>query len=892
MAHNLAEFWKILASIQGETTDLTEAVDAIAKNEKTTSQRLMDTVIDQIAYNSPDWTRLKEFFRDWNAAHRTVTSFQANISDIYEIPNDQLDELFRSFGYDLSAILKNPIGNEAPAIKINFFLDLVNLYKRKGTPQALLDVLQYYGITDIDIYELQLQLEDRPSKTLTDLVFKGKVVTGTSGDPTPIYLPFNFLTATDPHWLQTEAQLRNLLATNKIDFPSQSPYFAVKPLFDEEQTDAATGILIRRVQDQYDVWDAAGQPDEGLIAVLPQDAVITITGDTVSMLTLYLSTIYTFNKEFDVGSPTDRFICYDGTNTDSVDIMDEFRDITGRVYTRAEWKTQWGIYLDTFSRIISSNFLQTSTDGGDVLAVLHPSVKTTLDGLATDNITVLGTLLRDLGEWVRSNISFGFINMSYILFGLDSLFAELSDVIDFFKPYRTRIIPLEMIQLANRLFNSIIVEDSYYTDVAWDIHDFMTGDSIPCCTEESIDSTAVATICVDSTADLFYSRETYDCGSWFDLGAVTDMPQELFIDIEDDIYDALRCPAYYGDGTAAIYAASNLGAPNAPIVTSELIDYTSMDFDITNISSGSDFVNGLFREEQTAGYALTLNLFNEDDPAPSIFSHIITQKSLTGFTALFSGVMPSANYSVSYDYDNSDDSGIINVPDGSSSIIVDILPPPEIIDATSYTIALSLYNNVDAIPSFYTYSVIERTPSYFTVQFSGEMDSSNYYLEWIIISHEKQGVQPLSEGITSTTIPLSPYEVNDGYGLSLALLNTTDSTSFIIPFIVTDKSINGFTVTFESPMDSPNYQLMWSRPIGSSLYADEYDYYQSGGFVNFDGVPAFDSTAYIYVEGTQGRFDCTNGFDVVTIGIEDVAPKLLTQDGDLLLQEDTARIIL
>jgi len=881
MAHNIAEFWKILASIQGESTDLTEAVDAIAKNEKTMSQRLMDTVIDQIAYKSPDWSRLKNFFRDWNAAHRTITSFQANISDVYEMPNDQLDELFRSFGYNLSVILKDSTSNESPAVKINLFLDLINLYKRKGTPQALLDILQYYGITDVDIYELQLQFEDRVGKTLSDLIFKGKVVAASSDDVSPIYLPFNFLTQEDPHWFQTEAQIRSLLTTNKINFPSQSPYFVVKPLFDEEQTDAATGILTRRVQDQYDIWNAAGQPNEGLIAVLPQDAVITITGDTVSMLTLYLSCIYTFNKEFTVGSSTSRFICYDGTNTDSVDIIDEFRTITERVYSRDEWKTQWGVYLDTFSRLIGSNFLQDHNDAGDVLAVLHPSVKASLDTLAVDNITTLGTLMRDLGEWVRSNISFGFINMSYILFGIDSLFAEISDVIEFFKPYRTRLVPLEMIQFTSRLFNSIIVEDRLMFDTDREIHDFLTGDSIPCC---NIDSTA---------AFDYYSRETYDCGSWYDVGAVTDLPQELFIEIQDDIYDALRCPSYYGDGTAAIYAASNLGAPNAPIVTSELRDYSIITFDITDIDEGSDIVSGLFREEQAPGYALTLNLFNEDDPVPSIYSHMITQKTLTGFTVSFSGPMDSTNYSISYDYDNSDNSGIVHVPDGSNIIIVNIPPPPEIIDATSYTIALSLSNTIDSNPSFYTYSVIERTLTYFTVQFSGEMDSSNYYLEWIIITHNKQDISPLSQGWTSVTVPLSPYEVNDSYGLSLMLLNTIDATSSIIPFIVIDKSINGFTVMFESAIDSPNYQLMWSRPLGASLYAEEYNYYQTGGFVNFDGVPTLlDSTSYIYVEGTQGRFDCTHGFDAIEIEIEDVVAHMILEDGNLLLQEDVSRMLL
>ena len=891
---DLTLFWEILAEIQGESTDLTEALKALAKSDQATAQNLMDVVVDQLAYNSPDWQRIKNFLRDWYASHRTMTTYQAGISDPHQYPNDQLDELFRSFGYNYSTILKNPTTNEIPQGKVNFFLDLVNLYKRKGTPQALIDVLQYYGITDVDVYELQLQFEEREAKDLNDLIFKGKVAAGTSGDKSPIYLPFTFLTDRDPHWLQTEAQIRQLYTQNKINFPSTSPYFSVKPIFNEEATDAATGILSRRVQDQYDTWDSAGRPDEGLIAVLPQDAVISILGMTSSMLTVYLSCIYTFNKSFSVGETAPRFICYDGTNIDSVDIMEEFRDLTDtKIFTRDEWKARWIEYLDTFSRVLPSNFLQTYNDAGDYLAILNPSVKTQLDGLAADNITVLGTLLRDLGEWVRNNISYGFINMSYILFGLDSFFAELSEVINFWKPYRARLVPLETIQFTNRLFNSIIIDDSMVTDIEENIHEWVTGDSLPCCTDQGIDSTTP--VCIDSTAtNRYYSRETYDCGSWHDIGAVTDMPQEVFIEFQDNIHDALRCPRFYGeDSTTAINIASNLDRPFAPIVHSELIDYMPLYFDIANVGDGDDYVTGGYRTEQTnLGYALTLNLFNTVDSNPSIYSHIITQKTLSGFTAKFSGSMDSENYHVSYDYDFSDNSGIINVPDGTNRITVSIPPPPEIIDETSYTVAISLSNTVDVNPSFYNYSIVERTNSYFTVQFSDDMDSPNYYLEWILICHDKQDVEPLMQGWTSTVIPLHPYEVNDNYGLSICMLNTVDATSSIIPFIVTEKTINGFRVEFDSPIDSPNYSLMWSRPIGSSRHAEEYNYYQSGSFENFDGIPAFDGTAWVYVEGTEGHFDCTHGFDLVQIEIDDITDYLLQENGDYLLQESGSRILL
>lgn len=891
MPRNIDDFWKILQEIQGTTTDLTTPVKAIAKNEQAVSENFINNVIDQMAHRSSDWYRIKNFIRDWYASHRTIASYQNNISDIFELPNDQLDELFRSFGYPYSTFIKDSSSNEAPTTKVNFFLDLVNLYKRKGTPQALLDVFRYHGISQLDIYEFQLQLEERYQKDPTDLIFKGTLTTGTSGNSSPIYLPFNFLTESDPHWFQTEQQIRDLLATNKINFPSTTPYLAVKPVFDEESIDAATGILSRKIQDQHDLWEINGSPDEAVLVVLPQDAVITVLAEVSSLLTLYLSAIYLFNKEFYVGSAASRFICYDGTNVSSVDIMEEFSDITQeKILTRLEWREKWELYLDTFSRIISRNFLQDSNDASLVLDNLNPTIKTGLDNLTIDNIEILGTLLTDLGEWLRNNVSFGFINMSYILFGLDSLFSEMSKVVEFFKPYRARLIPIEQLEFSNRLFNTIIVEDTFATiDVDERIYDFVTGDSIPCCSNLGIDSTSQPSICLDSTTNLYYSRETFDCGSWFDIGAVTDLPENEFIEVRDDVIDRLGCPIFYGDGTAAIQIASRLDAPNAPIVNSELIENTFRRYDIQKIEHDADTVTGEYREVQSAGYALTLNLFNEIDSTSNFYSHVITNKTINDYTAKISGLTDTVNYFMSCDYDNSVNSGIVHIPDGTNTVVVSI--PTQVIDNTAYTVAISLSNLVDSTASTYYYAVTERTTTTFTVEFSDNMNSNNYYLEWILITHDKQGVIDLPITTTTLTIPfLPPYEVNDNYGLSLSLLNEVDSTP-IIPLIVTDKRIDGFTVKFSQVIDTNNYQLMWSRPLNSSLVSDTYNYRQTGSFINFDGVP-LDSTGVVYVEGTQGHFDCDHGKDIVEIEVYDTISFLLQQNGSFLLQEDGSNIVI
>jgi len=552
MARTVDDFWKIWdeISVQG-STDLTEAIKAIARNERGVANQLFSIVIDQIAYNSPDYERTRSFLRDWYASHRTLSTFQQNLSDIYQMPNDQLDDLFQSFGYNLSASIRNPVDNEPLLVKALFFLDLVNLYKVKGTPQSLVDVLQYNGIGELDVYEFDLQFDDRPDKDPTDLKFKGTIAAGTTGDTSPLYLPYSLLTLGDPHWIQTEPQIRNLVNLNKINFPSRSPYFAIKPLFDERALEGGVSILIRTVQDQYQSWIETGIPPV-------QDAASTITGDQVSLLALYLSNVYMFNKQFDpVGTPGKSFLCYDGTDaSNAAVILDEFDDITSRIvpYTRIQQVLQRTEYYDQFTRVTPRNFLQNRSDAETLLTALNPTFKNNLDILGTTDDIILGSLLADLGEWVRANISFGFINLSYIIFGIDALFFQLRDIIEFFKPYRARLIPIEMIEFRSRLANTIIVEDTppggkdNPFDVEKYIHDFLTGQACgePCCAGDStsvIDSTAVCSL---------NPREFYDCGSWHDIGSVTDGCREIEIDFGEDIHDYINCVPADLDSTAIV----------------------------------------------------------------------------------------------------------------------------------------------------------------------------------------------------------------------------------------------------------------------------------------------------------------------------------------------------
>jgi len=1104
--YTINDFWKILQIIQGGSADdITEAVIALAKSEKTTAENLFSTVIDQASFSTSDYYGLRNFIRDLYASHRTLTTYQTSISDVYKMPNDQMDELFRSFGYPYSTSLRYPTTNESPTNKVNFFLDLVNLYKRKGTPQSLLDVLKYYGLTRVDLFELGLQFDDRTYGDPNDIRFKTNKIAGTSVDNSILYFDFDFITENDPHWLQTESQVRNLHTTNKINFPSQSPYFAIKPIYDEKTIDAETGIISRQVQDQYTQWVLAGSKQEDIEPTLPQTAMITITGDQCSFLTLYLSAVYTFNKLWTVGAPSQSFVCYDGTNISVQDILDEFDSIANiRITSHEQWRALYSKYLDVFTRPIADNFLQNHLDAGNLLAIINPTVKQNLDNLAISLEEVLGSLLNDMGEWVRAYLSLGFINISYILFGLDSMFSNLRKVIEFFKPYRARLIPLEYLQLTSRLFNSVVVEDKFSFDVDMQVHDFLTGDSSPCCegridcyssditelikssspiasdsstvliylpdeipvqyaavanitarydhltdagsfatmitsknstsfelllssptanehywvdflvcevgpkagvqqvfpddfvevilplpqansdypllitlqnivdadvskyaytivektptsfkvkfsdlvdngsfylnwiipdtgiiqttqltsqeqiitlsneernTYYAISASIVNTVDSDTSQYLFtivdkttenfkikinsppdstnyyviwnlhrykqaedeicitdatscletqtYSREYYDCGSWHDIGAVTDLPRELFIQIEDSIYDALRCPI--SDTTGFVVNEVNTRVYKSNV---EPIPY----------HTSSVYYNLNEDVEPDEFYSLVACISNVVLPDSSMLAYTIRGKTALGFYIDLSEITENPSYKIDWMKSRDpDNSGLKGLNAGDNSTIINFA---EAKDTTS-PILVSL-ETTDSTAIQYLYEISDRTVNGFTVRFSSPIATNNYILNWIIPTNANKGLEPLPNGLDEVTIVFPDPTLNDINAVVGSIINIADATSSMYPFQVIEKGITSFKVKFSSPIDSNNYYFAWDV-VGAENKLDELLFIQTGGFRHFD---------------QEGTFDCTHGFDLISITIEDITDYLLQEDGFYLLQETGDRILL
>ena len=946
MSDSIDFFWELFNAVSGkESTGITTVLNSLAKSERAKVEAYFSNIIDQNSFNTNDYNKLRKLFIDLIATHRTMISQSVNSTEPHSLTNTNLDELFRSFGYPHSSQLRgfdeNPLEQ-----KVQFFLDLVNLYKVKGTPQSLLEVLQYYGVVELDIYEFLLKLSSP-----TDLIFNGKAIAGTSVNPNILQIPYNNLTDTDPHWLYTKEQILELNDVNKINLPSQSPYLGIQPIIDLDGVEFS--IIIRNVQDQYNALISTG-------TIPPPNAEITFIGEIKSLLELYLSIIYMFNNIFSPGKEQDpcNFLCYDGTSTNYVEIINKFNELSELPIHRCDLNdlepplptdstsgliipssycndSKLSQYYDSFTRDSTSNFLVNELSAGIILNNINPTLKTDLDNTG-EPLDVLYSLLKDLANWVRTNIGYGFVNFGFILFGINEFFKTLKPVIEFFKPYRARLLLFESLQIRNRLFNTIAIEDDFNVGLDFTFHDFITGDGIPCCINDSTSlpiclndnitkcqrqysgaqqdpinwkdlwssninysiNDVVASgvisgtqyiciqdhvsdfestkpgygtiwtsmwrlyseiVCTDSTGInvSVYSREVFDCGSYFDIGSVTDIPQELFIEVESSIHDHLRCPV---DSSAFIVSE---------ISNTEYISLRSQ-----HVESGVSIENIEFiLPEMDTNYFISATLRNSSGIS-SIYNYTVIHKETFGFTLSFSGLIDGPDYYIDWYITRTNHAGITNLSlnDKTKKIYLNQACP----DSTNYTTSIILRNEIDLEPSIYSYNVIEKTSDYFTVKFSGLIDSSNYVLEWLVCEGAVEGIYDIPSGVSQIIVPLPSSVYHSDYPLLITMCSDSTSSS-IYSLVVLEKNQTYFIVQFSDDIDNlGNYYISWIIPYNIRQYST-YDYYQTGGFRDFD---------------EEGTFDCTHGFDMIDITVETVINFMLQENSDYLLLENEERILL
>ena len=446
------DFWNILDSIGGQDVpELDTSVKILADSEKAKVKSFFEATLDQPSFSTDDYKRLRSFLIDLFSSHRTISTIQKQISDVFSLPLTSLDELIKSFGYSVSLDRLDDV------TKATFFLDLVNLYKLKGTPAGLVQVLNYYGLTNIELAEYWLFRDS----TSMELVFRGvNVLQENTLDVPWADVDYDSMTFGDPHWLLTKAKAEQAIALNKIALPSKSPYIGIRPTTSMTEIELTTIILAWQIQNDFATWQSSGvSPD--------RDLNISLLNMMTSILGLYLASIYSINTLYNLeltgfGNATDPFLCYNGSETIISDIVDEFWTFVHDVPLTRDAKDQKVLdYINLYTKPNIEKFAQTRNEVETYFTALEPDIKTVCDMWIQGGHgeELINGLLGELASWCQINISITYASIASAVMGISSL-EYIRNVIEFFKPYRARIKDIEHAYLFDdRVRNTIIVED-------------------------------------------------------------------------------------------------------------------------------------------------------------------------------------------------------------------------------------------------------------------------------------------------------------------------------------------------------------------------------------------------------------------------------------------------
>jgi hypothetical protein len=219
---------------------------------------------------------------------------------------------------------------------------------------------------------------------------------------------------------------------------------------------------------------------------------------------------------------------YDNTHLNSnVDIFSLYDSITTRsnLNTRDQLKTNYVALNANFTRLKTSSFLTDLNTAGDILEITNPDLKNYLNAIVYSGqvSNELIDLSKVLSSWIKTNISTEFPNLPTIIFGFSSI-NDIIKSVNFFKPYRSRLIVVEHnFIIDNPMQDTVITEDRIEFTQTEEFVDFDTADSIPGYED-------------DITDNKYYSRNNYDTGSYFDIGASIDLNDfQMVITQNDDI---------------------------------------------------------------------------------------------------------------------------------------------------------------------------------------------------------------------------------------------------------------------------------------------------------------------------------------------------------------------
>lgn len=234
------------------------------------------------------------------------------------------------------------------------------------------------------------------------------------------------------------------------------------------------------------------------------------------------------------------------------------------------------------------------------------------------------------------------------------------------------------------------------------------------------------------------------------------------------------------------------------------------------LTNDTTFVQVTFTNDMpSSSYALVLNFTNIADGTTLHQATIVTEKTASGFKAIWNTPLDSSNYLLDYIAIipcSSFRADSFDLPNGTSTGLRSLL------SANSFALCgqLGQPNGGGSSTSALIQTAVNTTSN--TTQYEASWNqilaSTSYDFDYIGLSATcpglKSGIEILSSGSTQQIVNFAfPTLSSSSFAIVARFINTVDSSIIYQPITITLKSLTGFTAKWNMPLDSNNYSLSW-----------------------------------------------------------------------------------
>lgn len=230
--------------------ELDSNVSTLAYSEREKTKKFFEKVVDQSVYFNPDSLKLRRYFIDWYSTHRTEITKAKKSSDLNILTNEELNEFMLSYGFPYPRNIISR-GN-----RIQFLSNLINNYKKKGTSEAIANIVSLYGLRNVNISEWWIRYDKRREKPY---FARSNVIhpeSSRSDRSLEIEKSYEEFILNNPHWQMTYDELHNefIKPTNLISLPSITNIISVETHSNLTEMECAASVYQRKLEETLDFW--------------------------------------------------------------------------------------------------------------------------------------------------------------------------------------------------------------------------------------------------------------------------------------------------------------------------------------------------------------------------------------------------------------------------------------------------------------------------------------------------------------------------------------------------------------------------------------------------------------------------------------------------------------